>query len=63
VNAFFAADWADNWRSFDGELIIRHLEKPLLICSGPSLIPRELDFVSDLVTFSVVSAAYAIIVR
>jgi hypothetical protein len=56
VNALFAADWADNRRSFDGQLIVLHLYKALLICSGPSLIPRDLDFVSDLVTLNTVGA-------
>jgi hypothetical protein len=47
VNALFAADWADNRRRFDGELIVLHVHKALLISSGPRLIPREFNFVSD----------------
>jgi hypothetical protein len=33
VNALFAADWVDNRRRFDGELIVLHVHKALLISS------------------------------
>jgi hypothetical protein len=38
------------------KLVILHLNKTLLISSSPSLIPRNVDFVSDLVAFNTVGA-------
>ena len=57
MNALFAAYWDDDRRGLDSELVVLHVNKALLISSGPSLIPRDFDFVSDLVTFNTVGAS------
>jgi hypothetical protein len=43
VNALFAADWADNRRRFNRELIILYVHKTLLIGAGPRLIQMALS--------------------
>ena len=54
MNPLFAAYWDDDRRGLDSELVVLHVNKALLISSSPSLIPRDFDFVSDLVTFNTV---------
>ena len=56
MNALFATYRANDRRGLDRELVILHLNKTLLISSSPSLIPRNFDFVSDLVAFNTVGA-------
>jgi hypothetical protein len=49
ANALFAGYRASDLWGFDREHIVLYLKKALLISSGPGLIPRNFDFVSDLV--------------
>jgi hypothetical protein len=49
VDALFAAYRTDDWRRLNSELIIFGLDKTRLIGSAPYLVPRDFDFVGDLV--------------
>ena len=52
IDALFAAYRTDDWQRLNSELIIFNLDKPLLIGSTPCLVPRDFDFVGDLVAIN-----------